>query len=68
MMCENCIICLKKATVFTGHVLKGTRREKVTAGWCKDDLQKSEDMTLMKGAACFGEWKPEYGIRENFEN
>ena len=67
MMTENCIVCGKKAEIFTGHVLRGTRREMVTAGWCKEHINKSEDITLMEGAACFGKWKPEYGIRPEFE-
>lgn len=66
-MTQNCIVCLTKAQVFTGHVLRGARRVKVTAGWCKEHLHKSEDMNLMQGAACFGAWKPEYGIRDEFQ-
>lgn len=67
MMTQNCIICGQEAKVFTGHVLHGSCRKAVTAGWCKKHLHKSEDINLMQGAACFGQWKPEYGIRDNFE-
>lgn len=61
----NCIICQNPAKVWTGHVLYGSRRKKVTAGWCRDHVDRSEDMSLMKGAACYGEWKPEYGMGGN---
>ncbi len=65
MMTKNCIVCGKEAKVWTGHVLKGT--EKVAAGWCKPHLQLSEDINLMQGSACFGELKPEHGLRPEFE-
>lgn len=65
-MTNNCIQCSSKATVWTGHVLKG--KQMITAGWCKDHLHQSENMNLMKGAGCFGEHKSEYGLRPEFEN
>lgn len=62
-MTKNCIICNRQAEVWTGHVLMGKSKEMITAGWCRQHIYKSEDITLMQGAACFGQWKPEHGIR-----
>lgn len=67
MITEKCIICGKEAEVWTGHVLRGARKEMITAGWCKQHLNKSEDITLMQGAACFGQWKTEHGVRPQLE-
>lgn len=65
-MTKKCIICLKDANIFTGHVLTHDN-EKITAGWCKNHIEESENMYLMKGSACFGDWKQEYGIKEIFK-
>ena len=67
MYTTNCIECLKPATVWTCHVLYGSRKEKITAGWCKAHLHCSGDYKKMTGAACFGVWKPEYGKAEKEE-
>jgi len=33
MLCtKNCVRCLKKASLYTGHVLEG--KKMITAGWC----------------------------------
>lgn len=67
---ENCIVCLKKATVFTGHLLlkEGCvplNIIKVGAGFCKkhnkDEFILAPEKFGIKG--CFGEWKPKYGIQ-----
>ncbi len=60
MKTKNCIICIKPAKIWTGHVIK--HAEMITAGWCKDHIEQSENMSLMEGAACFGKHKPEYGL------
>lgn len=64
MRTETCIFCQVPATVWTCHVLRG--KEKITAGWCKNHLYKSEDISLMKGPACFGPWKIVHGLLPDF--
>jgi hypothetical protein len=53
---ENCIVCLNKAIVFTGNVLKENKR--VIAGFCSKE-HANELKSNAKG--CFGEWKVQYG-------
>ncbi len=48
MKTANCIICLEKATSYTGHVLKGD--DKVTAGWCDKHAANGRNlMTALVG-------------------
>jgi len=62
---ENCLVCLKPATEFTGHVLKGTKR--VTAGWCKEHSRTPGwpiSMSLLGvSMGCYGGWHEKYGIQ-----
>lgn len=62
MKTEKCIVCLSAATLHTCHVLKG--KNMVCAGWCDAHKDNSEDWTKMTGPACFGKWKPEYGLTD----
>jgi len=68
MMTKNCIICNQTAKVWTGHVVRKTDKKIITAGWCRNHIHKSDDITLMKSAGCFGEWNQVNGIKENFES
>jgi hypothetical protein len=68
----NCIVTGKPATIYTGHVIipnlfvgldERTNSQylnvSVIAGFCDNetcDRAKS-------GGGCFGDWKPEYGIK-----
>ena len=65
MMTQNCIVCYQEAKLFTGHVKRGN--ESITAGWCKNHIHKSNDMSIMINSGFCGEWKTEFGIRENFK-
>lgn len=68
MITLNCIVCLKKAEVWTGHVLRGSSKEKITAGWCKEHLHMSEDVSQMqRSSGCFGQWQPEFELRPPLE-
>lgn len=67
MMTQNCIICGKAVKAYTGHVLRGANREMITAGWCKEHLHISEDISMTQEPACFGPWKPEHGLRTENE-
>ena len=54
----RCIECLREATHWSGHVLRGER--KVLAGWC--DTHSTRGWRTMLGArACFGGWHKKLG-------
>lgn len=65
---KKCIVCLKKAIHFTGHVIKDN--DIVFAGFCDDHIntyinkwKNTENyyyLGNMKG--CYGGWMPEYGF------
>ena len=66
---KNCIICLKEAEWFSGHVIRGSRV--VTAGWCVEhsdmdlDLRSPKDKKryyLANKEGCHGGWLKEYGL------
>ena len=57
-----CIVCLKPAEVWSGHVLRGNR--KVLAGWCVEHRRLRYRMKLMGDLACYGGWHRRYG--DNF--
>jgi hypothetical protein len=57
---ENCIICLKPAVSFSGHVMKGDIA--ITAGWCDDHRSKIREVPdLMGRVGCCGGWHSDYG-------
>jgi hypothetical protein len=57
---EKCIVCLKKATNFSGHVIKNDGRI-IIAGWC-DEHSDLHSINLLNKNGCFGGWHNEYGI------
>lgn len=62
MTTARCLICLKEACTFSGHVLKG--RKLVTAGWCLAHSEDPVTLGFAKRQGCYGGWLPEYGIRK----
>jgi len=69
----KCIICLKKATCYTGHVVK--EGEPISAGWCREHAEvylrpwdePSESLgSLYLGnkMGCYGGWMECYGIED----
>ena len=66
----RCIVCLKKATHYTGHLVKGNG--KVLAGWCDehrnttlcDEQARTGHMYLMDRVGCFGAWHRSYGFKK----
>lgn len=63
---ENCIICLKKAFVWTGHVIR--QKECVLAGFCYKHINemnkdKIKLLNLINKQGCFGAYHPKYGIK-----
>ena len=57
---EKCIVCLKKATNFGGHVIDENGKT-IIAGWC----DKHADITspnLLRREGCYGAWHKRYGI------
>jgi hypothetical protein len=60
---ENCIVCLKKATSFTGHVHKEDG-EAVIAGFCQLHNNKKQINGKCKG--CYGYWENDMGYDKNF--
>lgn len=58
---KNCIVCLKKATIYTGHVMK--ENLVVSAGFCEKH-QDAPCASLLGEEGCFGGWHKEYGITE----
>jgi hypothetical protein len=61
MYTENCIFCNNPAEYWSGHVLYGSRRVMVTAGFCNTHKYKIDEQM----SVCFGVHKPEYGLIEN---
>lgn len=64
---QNCIVTGKPAEVFTGHVvadcfgpLSAVARVAITAGF---DCSKTYEALACDRTGCFGEWKPEYGVK-----
>ena len=65
---KNCIVCLRKATKFTGHVVK--ENDIVFAGFCDDHIntyinkwRKTENYYYLGNMeGCYGGWMPEYGF------
>lgn len=52
---ENCVMCLKPACYWTGHVAKGD--EKVLAGFCSEQCEKKgSHIVSPTGAGCLGQW------------
>lgn len=64
---EKCIVCLKPAITFTGHVLNGN--DTVVAGWCKKHTEVNRPADgLLNRVGCYGGWHPEYGIEKICDN
>lgn len=61
---EKCIVCLKKAKVFTGHVID-EKGKPIIAGWCSDH-EGAPQINMMKRTGCYGAWHKRYGIRNDF--
>lgn len=60
---EFCIVCLKPAVVYSGHVLKG--KEQVLAGFCKKHECPQSSPHLLQRAGCFGYWGHAYGLKKD---
>ena len=59
----NCLICLRPATTWTGHVLHG--EDVITAGWCVEHVPEGRAMRDFAGRqGCFGGYLPAYDIEE----
>lgn len=60
----KCIVCLRPATVFSGHVMRG--REAVIAGWCDDHSVVNWTPPFYMGRiGCCGGWHSAYGCRKS---
>jgi len=60
----KCIVCLKKAERYGGHLL--LRKDYVLAGWCKDHDGEPK-MNLMNRTGCYGGFHEKYGFQEEIE-
>lgn len=57
---ENCIICYKKANLWTGHVTKG--KVKITAGFCDNHKITSQYLTFIGDVGRYGDYQKQFGI------
>lgn len=64
---KKCIVCLKKATVFAGHLIGiPPQRRLIFAGFCKKhSLLENSYHNFMNKQGCFGGWHPRYGIQDD---
>jgi hypothetical protein len=61
---ENCVRCMTKAKLHSGHVVKDG--EVVTAGWCSDECaDKIAQVVSPTGAGCVGQWHPALGLQRD---
>lgn len=61
----KCLICLKPATIYTGHVILGKMH--VIAGWCEKHSHCLVPCTehYARHQGCHGGWLNEYGLEED---
>lgn len=57
---ENCIICYKKANLWTGHVTKG--KTKITAGFCGDHQLTANYLVFIGDCGRYGDYQKQFGI------
>jgi hypothetical protein len=60
---KRCIVCLKKATIFGGHVVDATGK-RIYAGWC-DEHFNTPNINLLGKYGCYGGWHPKYGVKKD---
>jgi len=60
MRTEKCIICLKKAVIYGGHVVDENNKS-IFAGFC---LTHSDNKSpnLLRRQGCYGAWHKRYGL------
>jgi len=69
----NCIICYKKAILWTGHVhynLFSLDSERVLAGFCKEhETKEIKTVVKLKGCSgCFGNWNVKMGYVDSHDS
>jgi hypothetical protein len=59
---EKCLVCLEKATHFSGHV-QLPNGDHIIAGFC-DKHSDIESPDLLKSLGCHGAWDERFGRRK----
>jgi hypothetical protein len=60
---KNCIVCIKKATCYIGHVHK--KKEHIIAGFCKEHFKTT---SIIEGCnkGCYGKYNYKMGHDKTF--
>jgi len=58
---QKCLVCLKKAEYFTGHLLTETN-EMIIGGFCKKHLNVI-NINFLNRQGCLGAYHSKYGIQ-----
>jgi len=61
---KKCIVCLKKATIFGGHVIDENGKC-IIAGFCQEHSEV-ECPHLLNREGCYGAWHKRYGLIDEF--
>ena len=59
-MTRNCIVCLRSADNWSGHVFRG--RELVIAGWCRKHQRSHGRVCFANRIGCMGGYMTAYGL------
>lgn len=59
-MTRNCIVCLRPAESWSGHILRG--HEIVIAGWCRKHQESHRRVNLANRIGCMGGYLPAYEL------
>jgi hypothetical protein len=68
MLTQKCIICRKKAEIFTGHLHDNKKKRIITSGFCEKHKMSKPNNTAKyceMRCACFGKWKKVYGLKRD---
>lgn len=61
---ENCLVCLKPATIHGGGYVLKQDGEEVLAGWCREHgLNNVPDVSFLNRPGCHGGYHNEYGCK-----
>ncbi len=64
---KNCIVCLKKATQWSGHVIKFPKqpiREALIAGFCAEHVGVLKYHLYFNRRGCYGFYNKNHGSQE----